>query len=260
MDTATDGKSLTDLEAEHTPEAVRERLRAGPSQSLVRDFVYGAIDGTVTTFAIVAGVAGAGLSAGVVIVLGLANLLGDGFSMAVSNYLGTRADQQLRGRLRKIEEEHIARHPVGEREEVRQLFAAKGFRGEDLDRVVRVITSDVRRWVDTMLTEELGVSLTGPDPVRAAWATFTAFVVVGSLPILAFVYQALASEGARLDRPFVWSTAVTAGAFFVVGALKGRYVGTKWWLSGVETLLMGGAAAGIAYAIGLILQNVVGVA
>ena len=88
----------TQPEADHSPAAIRRRLQDGPGHSYLRDFVFGAVDGTVTTFAVVSGAAGAGLPAGVVIVLGMANLLGDGFSMAVGNFLGTRADQQLRAR------------------------------------------------------------------------------------------------------------------------------------------------------------------
>ena len=72
----------TDHEAEHTPEAIRERIRSGSTQGFLKDSIYGAIDGAVTTFAVVSSVTGAGLSSGIVIILGLANLLGDGFSMA----------------------------------------------------------------------------------------------------------------------------------------------------------------------------------
>ena len=90
MTESADQTAIHKLKQDHSPHAIRCRLEAGPQHSYVRDYVYGAIDGAVTTFAIVAGVAGAQLSGGVVVVLGLANLLGDGFSMAVSNYLGTR--------------------------------------------------------------------------------------------------------------------------------------------------------------------------
>lgn len=245
------------LVAEHTPAAISRRLEEGPRESYLRDFVYGAIDGAVTTFAVVAGVAGAQLSAGIVVILGLANLVGDGFSMAVSNFLGTRAENERKQRLRRIEEEHIAHHPEGEKEEIRQIFAAKGFDGEDLEKAVQIITSDVSRWVDTMLTDEWGVPLHGSNPLRAALATFTAFVIVGALPLLVFVYQLMSAPEARLGKPFLWSSIITGTAFFIVGALKGRFLGQRWWLAGLETLLMGGMAAALAYAMGALLKGLV---
>jgi VIT1/CCC1 family predicted Fe2+/Mn2+ transporter len=238
-----------ELRASHTPAAIRERLGQGPAQSYLRDFVYGAIDGAVTTFAVVSGVAGAQLSGTVIIILGLANLIGDGFSMAASNYLGVRADRQLRRRLRREEEAHIAEYPQGEREEIRQIFASKGFSDEDLERVVDVITADRNRWVETMLAEEHGISPVGPVPWKAALWTFAAFVLVGAIPLAPFLlgfpsYQA--------------SAALTGVAFFLVGASKGRFVAEPWWTSGLETLALGGSAAGLAYVVGVLLRGVAG--
>jgi VIT1/CCC1 family predicted Fe2+/Mn2+ transporter len=248
---------LDQLELDHTPDAIASRLADGPNHSYLKDFMYGAIDGTITTFAIVAGVAGAGLSPGIVVVLGLANLVGDGFSMAVGNYLGTRSEEERREKLRRIEEDHITRHPEGEREEIRQIFAAKGFDGEDLERVVARITADRRQWVDTMLTEELGVTLENRSPIRAAWTTFIAFALVGAIPLLAFIYQIVVSTGTNLSDPFRISIMLTAATFFGIGALKSHVVNVSWWRGGGETLVMGGIAAALAYSVGAMLRGLI---
>ncbi len=242
------------LRAEHTAAAVQARLRSDTRHSYLRDFVYGGIDGAVTTFAVVSGVAGAGLSSGVVIVLGLANLVGDGFSMAASNYLGSKADLQLLQQARRTEEQHVEKYPEGEREEIRQLLAAKGFTGELLDEAVRTITADKKLWVDTMLQEELGLSIDRPNPVRAAFVTFLAFVAIGFLPLIAFLADYILSPGQL--RPFLTSTILTAVAFFCVGAAKSRFVDDRWYRSGLETLFVGGIAAALAFVVGLLLRGV----
>src|SRR5688572_12463591 len=91
------------LHHQHTPEDIARRLLAGPRSSHIRDFIYGGIDGTVTTFAVVSGVVGAGLASETVIILGCANLLADGFSMAASNYLGTKTEHDEKKRIEEYE-------------------------------------------------------------------------------------------------------------------------------------------------------------
>ncbi len=240
-------------EAAHSPEAIRQRLNSNPDHNYLKDFIYGAIDGAVTTFAIVSGVAGAGLSSGIIVILGLANLLGDGFSMAMGNFLGTRADQQLRAKARREEQEHIELYPEGEREEIRQIFAQKGFTGKDLDRVVEVITSDPKRWVDTMLKEELGYSLHGPSPIKAALTTFFAFSLIGLIPLISFLVDLI--QPGLISRPFLWSSVLTGLAFLLVGVLKSRTLNHSWVKDGLETLFIGGCAAGLAYLIGYSLKG-----
>jgi VIT1/CCC1 family predicted Fe2+/Mn2+ transporter len=243
------------IRRDHSVEAIRERLSRGPKHSYLRDFIYGAIDGTVTTFAVVCGSAGAELSATVVIILGMANLIADGFSMAASNYLGIRAERQQHQLTRRTELEHIHRHPEGEREEIRQIFARKGFQGPELEHAVDVITSSVDRWADTMLQEEHGVAGPGPSPLRAALATLIAFVVVGFVPLAPFAFQAASGLGQRV---FLWSGILTAGAFFATGVMKARFVQQQTLLSGLETLIIGGSAATLAYLIGVLLKSVIG--
>jgi len=243
-----------DIHADHSPAAIRERLAGDAKPSYIKDFIYGAIDGAVTTFAIVAASAGAGLSSGIIIVLGLANLLADGFSMAASNYLGTKADQQLFEKAKAEEHKEIEIHPEGEIEEVRQIFATQGFEGENLEHVVEVITNDRELWVKTMMREEHGLEEGGPEALPAAKATFVAFLVVGAVPLLPYFV------GPLIDIPnqFAISCGMTAMAFLMVGWIKGRIVGVDKLRSALETLAIGGAAAGVAYFVGVLLSGMAG--
>ena len=242
------------LLADHTPRAVSRRLGQRPSPSYLHDFIYGAVDGAVTTFAVVAGVAGAQLDETVVIILGGANLIADGFSMAASNFLGSRAERQRRERARREEQLHIRLVPEGEREEIRQIYAAKGFTGEDLERIVDVITSDRELWADTMVREELGFGSTEPNEYRAALSTLTAFLIVGFVPLLIYVYDLVAPGG--VAHPFLWSATLTGVAFLVVVGLNARFVDQTWWRSALETLVVGGLAAALSYAVGALLQGI----
>ncbi|MCA9076787.1 MAG: VIT1/CCC1 transporter family protein [Planctomycetaceae bacterium] len=252
-DDQSETRPSSTLIASHSPDAIQDRLSSGPQNSYLKDFIYGAIDGAVTTFAVVSGVAGAGLSSGIIVVLGIANLVGDGFSMAASNFLGTRAEDQHRDRLRRIEEEHIDRIPDGEREEIRQIMASQGFEDDDLERAVEIITADRSRWVETMLKEEHGVPLVGPVAWKAATATFVAFLVVGMIPLLPFILRLMGDS--ELPAPYLLSTVMTGVAFFAVGAAKSRFVDQHWTWSGLETLFVGGGAAGLAYLCGVVLKS-----
>ncbi len=242
------------LSREHTPEAIRSRLGRPPETSYLRDFIYGAIDGAITTFAIVAGSSGAVLGEGVVVVLGLANLFADGFSMAVSNFLGIRAARDERDQARAEEERQIELVPEGEREEVRQIYAAKGFEGDDLEHVVEVITSDRDRWVETMMSEELGYGVDIESPLKAAAATFSAFILVGAVPLLAYIVNWLFDD--LISDPFLVSGVLTALAFVGVGIGKSAVVRQPRWKGALQTLALGGAAAGVAYLVGLALRGV----
>ncbi len=240
---------MPELEHGHDPQEIADRLSVGPVPNYLRDWVYGGIDGAVTTFAIVAGIAGAGLSTTVILILGAANLIADGFSMAAANYSGTKAEADDRDRLRQQEYRHIRVAPEGEVEEIRQIFAAKGFAGEDLERAVAVTTASRDRWVDLMLAEEYGV----PRSLRSAWTaaivTFAAFIICGGIPLLPFLFSQMNS--------FAISIGMTAAVFFGIGSLKGRWSTAPWWRSGLETVSIGMTAAALAYTVGALLKAII---
>jgi vacuolar iron transporter family protein len=237
------------MEHEHSVEAIQERLSVAPHHNYLRDWIYGGIDGSVTTFAVVTGVVGAHLSPVVIVIMGLANLMGDGFSMAASNFLGTKSEHDDVIRLEAIERRHIEVAPDGERQEVRQIFASKGFAGPDLERVVELITSDPDRWVRTMLTEEYGLPLEPRSPWMASITTFSAFAVCGLVPLIPFLIG--------LDKAFRISIILTGAVFFIIGSIKSRWSTSSWWRSGISTLVVGGIAASLAYAVGLFLKRLV---
>jgi VIT1/CCC1 family predicted Fe2+/Mn2+ transporter len=203
--------------------------------------IYGGIDGAVTTFAIVAGVEGAGLSHSIIVALGIANILADGFSMAASNYSGTKAEVDDRARIIQIEKSHIKNHRDGELEELRQILQLRGLSGGILEQATAEISGNEEKWIDFMLTDEHGLPRAVPRPMRAALATFGAFLVTGLIPLLPFIFQ--------MTSPFQISILATMMTFFMIGSGKSRWSLKPWW-SGSETLLIGGVAALIAYTVG----------
>lgn len=233
----------------HSQEAISRRLTAGPRHNYLRDWIYGGIDGAVTTFAVVTGVVGANLSTAVILIMGFANLVADGFSMAASNYLGTKAERDDFEHLKAVEFEHIDKVPEGEREEVRQIFRGKGFEGEDLERAVALITSDRTLWVRTMLAEEYGLPSEIRSPWLAAFSTLSAFCLCGLAPLVPFLFG---------GQYALWlSMIVTGVVFFIIGSAKSRWSTISWWRSGLSTLLVGAIAAALAYGVGVLLGRLV---
>jgi VIT1/CCC1 family predicted Fe2+/Mn2+ transporter len=229
---------------------IAEKLHKAPSVNYLRDWIYGGIDGAVTTFAIVAGVVGANLSTGVILVLGLANLIADGFSMAASNYSGTKAERDDYERIRQIEQRHIRQQPDGKRDQLRHIYRSKGYEGEQLETIVEIISSREEVMLDTMLHEEYGLTSAQRSPALAALATFLAFIICGAVPLFPFVFNLAQS-------PLIAST-MTGVVFFAIGTVKSRWSTQHWIASGFETLVIGMGAAGLAFLIGTGLQGLVG--
>lgn len=227
---------------EHHPEIIRKRLSQGPKRQNISDAVLGAIDGCITTFAVVSGSFGAGFPSSVAITLGFANLFADGFSMAVSNYESSKAEEEYFDSIKKMEERHINVVPEGEREEIRQIYASKGFNGELLEKIVDTITADRKIWLEVMLVEEHELSKTSPKPWVSAGVTFTAFVLVGAVPLIPYIASSIS-----MYEQFIISTFLAGAMFFLIGMLKSLALKKPILLSGLLTLLTGGTAAALAY-------------
>jgi vacuolar iron transporter family protein len=220
------------------------------------DFIYGSFDGSVTTFAIVAGAIGASLSPMIVIILGFANLFADGFSMAIGNYQASKARIEYIQKERAREEWEIDNMEESERQEIRDIYAKKGFTAELLDEIVRVITARRKVWVDTMMKEELGLIEDGRRPLDTAASTMFGFVIIGIIPLVPFLF--IHVSGIHLNsQSFAYSVISTSVAFFLIGVIKGKIVKKHLIRSGLVTLFVGGIAASVAFLVGSLLASLI---
>ena len=211
----------------------------------IGDFVYGANDGIVTTFAVVAAAAGASLSPLVVIILGLANLFADGFSMGASNFLSLRSKRKFINFQRKKEEWEVENFPEIEREEVRNILNSWSVPSDMVEGVTNAITRDKKKWVDLMMREEL--ELQGFDrasPFNHGLMTFIAFMIAGAIPLIPYLFLV------PLSQQFVFSALLSGVMFFAIGAARTLVTAESAFKAGIEILFVGGLASLVAYAIG----------
>jgi vacuolar iron transporter family protein len=219
------------------------------------DFVYGGIDGAVTTFAVVAGVVGASLSTTIILILGFANLFADGFSMAIGKYLSDKSQRELYHKIREIEFRHLKEKTDHEIEEVRDILELYGFKGKDLARATKVITSNPEVWVDLMMKNEFKMPHENISPIKGAFATFISFALIGFIPLFIYTFSPIFNLSEKTA--FIATSLATLSALFLVGMIKSRFSTRNWFVSGLETALIGGAAATIAYLIGYFLQSLI---
>jgi len=217
----------------------------------LKSIIYGGLDGTITTFAAAAGVAGASLPAGVVLIVGLANLLADGLSMSIGDYLSSKSEAEYEATERAREEWEVENYPEGEKLELEEIYQARGMLKEDAHLAVEIIAKDKKAWVDTMMVEELGIMPRDESPIANALATFLSFAVFGFLPVAGYVFALFIPA---LD-PLRFSLAciLTGVTLFSLGALKTTLTGKNWIKSGLEMLFVGGIAASAAYLVGIVL-------
>lgn len=219
----------------------------------IAEFVYGGIDGVITTFAVVAGSAGAELAVPIVLILGFANLIADGFAMSVGSYFSAKSENESYEKHKAVEYWEIENLRDKEVEEIREIYEAKGFEGDLLKQVVDVITSDDEVWVDTMMKEELEMIKNDRPPWKRGLVTFIAFNLVGFIPLSAYAFAGFIDASA--SDLFVVSSFSTAVALALIGTLKGLVTEQSLIKGIIETVFLGGIAATIAFFVGDILEK-----
>ena len=242
----------------HDPDriAASPEEHAGAGSQYIGEMVYGGLDGIITTFAVVSGVAGAQLGAPVVLILGLANLFADGFAMGTGAYLSAKSEGEYYDREWEREAWEVEHFPEGEQAELYEIYRSQGYPEEDALRMVEIKAKDSQRWIRSMMVEELGMLEEGRNPLLIGLATLTAFVALGSVPLA--IYLAGLFRPIPVEAAFPASAFLAGVALFGLGAAKVLVTRLNPIRSGVEMLLVGGLAASVAYGIGALLKGIAG--
>lgn len=220
----------------------------------IRDVVFGFGDGVNTSLGIVAGIGGATVGVDIVILAAIIGMFTGAKAMAVQNYLAVKSQIEILQSEIKREEYEIENTPEEEREEIVEIYKAKGFAGEELNMVVNKITSNKVVWLKTMLTEELGLNLEIlGSPIKGAIVMFISFLVGGILPILPYfiVKTGLINNFTAL----LIAISISLTSSFVIGAIKGRLAKKSWIKGGLEMSLLGTGIALLGYGIGSEMNN-----
>ena len=220
-----------------------------------KEVIYGGVDGIVTTFAVVAGFAGASLSSdqtiqlsfAVVLLFGLANLFADATSMGLGNFLSVRSEKDLYKTKRMVQQHELQTLAVEEYGDTVTILMAEGFGEVDAKELAKIYQRNEEYWLDFMMHYEHKM----PDPrsereVLTGLATFSSFMVFGSIPLLPFMLQISGDA----QTTFIYSIMGTFVALILLGIMKWKAVGTRLGASLFEVLLVGGTAAGLAYFVG----------
>ena len=214
----------------------------------IKSIVYGGLDGLITTFAIVAGVTGAALSHTVILILGFANLIADGLSMAAGDYLSTKAKAEYQGVKRTQERIEIKKHPKLEKKELVNFYRKEGLSQKDSSTIVSILSKKKKALVDAILIEELGLVELKESPLKNGLVTFCSFIVFGFIPLLTYLVARISNVVA--EQTFLFASILTGITMFLLGAAKIKITSKHWFASGMEILLIGGVAAASAYGIG----------
>jgi VIT1/CCC1 family predicted Fe2+/Mn2+ transporter len=221
-----------------------ERIHSVGGGTSLRDAMLGLNDGLVAAFAVTSGVAGAFSSNKIVVMAGLAEMLGGAVSMGLAAFASARAHREFYRSEEQRERDEIRRWPEHERDEIRSIYRDKGFSGPLLDQIVSHITADPTRWRSVMMREELGFGAEVMEPpARSALTVGGTYLIGAAVPLLPYLV---------VDPSFgiLISAFATVVALFAVGAAKTVLTARPWWRSGLESMMVGAVAAVVTYSVG----------
>ena len=219
------------------------------------EFVYGGMDGAVTTFAVVAGATGAHFHSNIIIVLGLANLLADGLSMSIGSFLSSKTEAHYYKKNKRTEDWSIENKPEEERDEIRKIYEEKGFKGEILQEIVKIITSNKQLWVEEMMKDELKMLEPSKSPLKKGGATYISFITIGLIPLAVYLVNLFLDDN-KMPLFFI-SCALTFCAFILIGYLKSHLNQISRIKGVAETVFLGGTAAFVSFIAGTVLENLI---
>jgi VIT1/CCC1 family predicted Fe2+/Mn2+ transporter len=216
----------------------------------LRDVVLGMADGLTVPFALAAGVSGAVSSNTIVITAGIAEIVAGAISMGLGGYLAARTETEQYDSEYAREMEETETMPAEERAEVRGIFAGYGIAGPALDNLVDTIASDRTRWVDFMMRHELGLERPAPGRARISAATIgSSYALAGLVPLLPYFFIPVTHDA------LIASVVVTLAALFAFGWFKSKMTGTPVFVGALQSMLVGGIAAGAAFGLARLITN-----
>ena len=230
----------------------RDESWHSPGGRAIREVVFGFNDGMVSTVGFVVGVAAALADPQIVLITGLAEVMAGSFSMFFGSYLSTKNQREFFEQEIEREKFEIREMPEKEREEIRKIYAAKGFQGSDLEMVVGRITSDEGVWLKCMMEEELGLIFESMDnPLKVGFTTGLSFMLGGLVPLLPYMYSASASA-------LLQCIGLSGAGLFAMGIVKTFLTRKNWLKSALESLLIGLLATGAGLLFGKIASHFTG--
>ena len=217
----------------------------------IRHSIFGAEDGLISTLGFLSGIAGANLAGFTIIIAGVAEIFAAALSMGIGTYLSSKSQTELIKRKIELEKEEINKFPKLERKEVEKIYRKKGFKGQELKKIVNKIISNKNLFLEEILVEELGIIPKNfENPLKSAFVMFFTFIVLALIPLLPYLFLPITNA-------IIASIILTTLTLFLIGAIKSKLTKRNWFYSGLEMMSLGLLAAVVTYYTGNIISSII---